>query len=133
MLGVPNDPNLRGIIPNCFAHIFGFIDEKNNDMKFLVRCSYLEIYSEEIHDLLAQPDKGPKMPGEGVRKLDLKEDPQRGVYVKDLTCTIVKSIPEIERAMNYGTAQRKTASTLMNDTSSRSHSLFTIYIETAEE
>ena len=52
MLGIPNDPVQRGIIPNCFAKIFGFIDEKNTDMKFLVRCSYLEIYNEEIHDLL---------------------------------------------------------------------------------
>ena len=54
MLGVPGDPELRGIIPNCFAQIFGFIDEKNCDMKFLVRCSYLEIYNEEIHDLLIE-------------------------------------------------------------------------------
>lgn len=57
MLGVPSNPELRGIIPNCFAHIFGFIDEKNQDMKFLVRCSYLEIYNEEIHDLLVEGKK----------------------------------------------------------------------------
>ena len=44
MLGVPEDANLRGIIPNCFAHIFGAIDENTSEMKFLVRCSYLEIY-----------------------------------------------------------------------------------------
>lgn len=54
MLGVPDDPNLRGIIPNCFAHIFGFIDEQQEGMTFLVRCSYLEIYNEEIHDLLVE-------------------------------------------------------------------------------
>ena len=52
--------------------------------------------------------------------------------MKDLTCCIVKSIPEIEKAMTYGTNNRKTASTNMNADSSRSHSLFTIYIETAE-
>jgi len=101
MLGVPSDPNLRGIIPNCFAHIFGFIDEKNQGMKFLVRCSYLEIYNEEIHDLLEE--KNNLGPGQQQRKLDLKEDPQKGVFVKDLTCIIVKSIPEIERAMEFGT------------------------------
>ena len=54
MLGVADDPNLRGIIPNCFAHIFGFIDEQQEGMTFLVRCSYLEIYNEEIHDLLVE-------------------------------------------------------------------------------
>ena len=133
MLGVPNDPKLRGIIPNCFAHIFGFIDEKNDGMKFLVRCSYLEIYNEEIHDLLDDTRGAQKGPGAVQRKLDLKEDPQKGVFVKDLTCIIVKSIPEIERAMNFGTNNRKTAATAMNSDSSRSHSLFTIYIETGEE
>ena len=66
-------------------------------------------------------------------KLDLKEDPTKGVFVKDLTCCIVKSIPEIEKAMEFGTKNRKTASINMNQDSSRSHSLFTIYIETAEE
>ena len=62
----------------------------------------------------------------------MKEDPDKGVFVKDLTCLIVKSIAEIERAMTFGTTHRKTASTNMNADSSRSHSLFTIYIETAE-
>ena len=131
MLGVPGDANLRGIIPNCFAHIFGFIDEKNQGMKFLVRCSYLEIYNEEIHDLLIE--QGHLAPGQQQKKLELKEDPQKGVFVKDLTCIIVKSIPEIERAMEFGTLNRRTAATAMNQDSSRSHSLFSIYIETAED
>lgn len=62
----------------------------------------------------------------------MKEDPDKGVFVKGLTCLIVKSIAEIERAMTFGTTHRKTAATNMNSDSSRSHSLFTIYIETAE-
>lgn len=52
--------------------------------------------------------------------------------MKDLTCCIVKSIPEIEKLMTYGTSQRKTGETAMNKDSSRSHSIFTIYIETSE-
>ena len=129
MLGNPKDPKEAGIIPNCFSHIFGFIDEKEKEMKFLVRCSYLEIYNEEIHDLLGEGAGQKKEP----KKLDLKEDPEKGVFVKDLTQAMVKSIPEIEKAMNFGTENRKTASTAMNATSSRSHSIFTIYIETAEQ
>jgi hypothetical protein len=51
MMGIPQDPELRGIIPNCFAHIFGCI-QNDSDKRFLVRCSYLEIYNEEVYDLL---------------------------------------------------------------------------------
>ena len=97
-------------------------------MKFLVRCSYLEIYNEEVHDLLLETNKK-----DGQKKLEVKEDPQKGVFVKDLSQGIVKSIPEIEKYMLFGTNNRKTASTNMNQDSSRSHSIFTIYIETLEE
>lgn len=132
MMGLKDaGPEERGIIPNAFDHIFGFIDQCPNNggtMKFLVRCSYLEIYNEDIRDLLnskAQHDS---------QKLELKEDPNKGgVYVKDLTCCIVKSIPEIEKLMNYGSSQRKVGETAMNKDSSRSHSIFTIYIETSEQ
>ena len=62
----------------------------------------------------------------------MKENPDKGVYVKDLTTRIVKSIPEIESYMDAGTLNRKTGETAMNKDSSRSHSIFTIYVETAE-
>jgi kinesin family protein 3/17 len=53
--------------------------------------------------------------------------------VKDLTCKICKSIPEIEKLMDIGNANRVVGETAMNATSSRSHSIFTIYVETSEE
>ena len=117
-------PEHQGIIPNAFAHIYGYIDDEANvEKKFLVRCSYVEIYNEEIRDLLGEdPNK----------RLDLKENPQKGVFVKDLCIVTVKSIREIEQMMKQGNSLRKVGQTAMNDTSSRSHSLFTIYIETAE-
>ena len=128
MMGVADSLELRGIIPNCFAHIFGVIDQEETDKKYLVRCSYLEIYNEEVYDLLTEHRKN-ALP----EKLDLKEDSNKGVFVKGLKWLIVKSIPEMEQAMNFGTANRKTASTKMNSESSRSHSIFTIYIETGEK
>lgn len=125
MIGVKGDKSMNGIIPNAFDHIFSYFDDAQNMMKkFLIRCSYLEIYNETIRDLLSKDLE---------RHLDIKENKDRGVFVKDLTTCIVKSIPEIEAYMDHGTNNRKTGETAMNLTSSRSHSIFTIYIETAEK
>ena len=124
MIGVKDSKELRGIIPNAFDHIFGYFDDaQNTKKKFLIRCSYLEIYNEQIRDLLQKKSD---------QKLELKENPDKGVFVKDLTTCIVKSIPEIEHYMEFGTKNRITGETAMNKDSSRSHSIFTIYVETAE-
>ena len=124
MLGVKGVKEENGIIPNAFDHIFGYFDDAENmKKKFLIRCSYLEIYNETIRDLLSANVE---------HILNLKESPDKGVFVKDLTTCIVKSIPEIEKYMNSGTNNRKTGETAMNKDSSRSHSIFTIYVETAE-
>jgi hypothetical protein len=113
----------RGIIPKSIRHIFGFIDGADKETKFLVRCSYLEIYNEKVLDLLSgQKEK------EG---LQIKEDPQKGTYVKDLTTVITKNVTETEKALFAGLRGRKVGETAMNKDSSRSHSIFTIYIETA--
>ena len=96
----------------------------NSNKKFLVRCSYLEIYNEEVRDLLGTDTD---------KKLDLKENDKKEVYVKDLTIMVVKSVKEIAQVMERGTANRKVGETAMNATSSRSHSIFTIYIEQSED
>lgn len=55
MIGDKNQKDLRGIIPNTFDHIFSYLDDsQNKQKKFLVRCSYLEIYNETIRDLLSK-------------------------------------------------------------------------------
>ena len=124
MEGVPDPPELRGIIPNTFRHIFQNISmNKTKEKQFLVRASYLEIYNEQIRDLLAKDPKN---------RLDLKENVDSGVYVKDLTSFVVKSVSEIDHVMQSGKKNRSVGSTLMNQTSSRSHSIFTITIETSE-
>jgi len=89
-----------------------------------VRCSYLEIYNESILDLLSKNH---------TENLQIKEDPNKGIYVKNLTSVIVKSIPDIERALFAGMKNRKTGETAMNKDSSRSHSIFTIFVEMAQE
>jgi kinesin family protein 3/17 len=82
MEGKADPAQLRGVIPNSFQHIFEHIANAK-DKQFLVRASYLEIYNEEIRDLLS---KEPKI------NLQLKENIDSGVYVKDLTSFVVKNI-----------------------------------------
>ncbi|XP_069802979.1 kinesin-like protein KIF17 isoform X2 [Dendropsophus ebraccatus] len=119
MQGVPDPPAQRGIIPRAFEHIFESIQCAENT-KFLVRASYLEIYNEEIRDLLGEDTK---------QKLELKEHPDRGVYVKALSQHTVHSVAECEKIMETGWRNRSVGYTLMNKDSSRSHSIFTITIE----
>jgi hypothetical protein len=112
---------LKGVIPNSFSHIFQFV-KASKDMEVMIRCSYLELYNEEIKDLLCNP----KQKGE---KCELKEDPQKGVYVKGLTSVIAQTADDLYAMLDRGLIARTTASTNMNAESSRSHSIFTIVVE----
>lgn len=123
MEGYNDPPELRGIIPNSFKHIFDKVNVTENK-KFLVRCSYLEIYNEEIRDLLS---KNPQ------NRLELKENVDSGVYVKDLKSITVSDVQQMDNVMQAGKKNRSVGSTLMNQTSSRSHSMFTIIVECCGE
>jgi len=124
MEGAQDPPDLRGIIPNSFQHIFDKVALAEAGQQFLVRASYLEIYNEEIRDLLSKDPKN---------SLDLKENMDTGVYVKDLTSFVVKSAIEIDQVMQQGKKNRSVGATLMNQGSSRSHSIFTIICECSQE
>ncbi|XP_037078104.1 osmotic avoidance abnormal protein 3-like isoform X2 [Pollicipes pollicipes] len=119
MQGIPDPPTQVGLIPRAFEHIFD-VTATAEDTKYLVHGSYLEIYNEEIRDLLGADSK---------KKLDLKEHPEKGVYVQDLTKHPVANTRECEKLMEKGWKNRSTGATLMNKDSSRSHSIFTIFIE----
>lgn len=120
MQGPPQPPELRGVIPNAFAHIFEFV-KASRDVEFLVRCSYLEIYNEEIRDLLAPP--------KSTVKCEIKEDPNKGVFIKGLTDSVVESEEGMAALLEKGLQCRTVAATQMNAESSRSHSIFTIVVE----
>lgn len=122
MEGVRTEPELKGIIPNSFAHIFGHIAKANEDVTFLVRVSYFEIYNEEIRDLLIK----------NSTKLEVKERPDIGVFVKDLSTYIVNNADDMDRIMSLGNKNRVVGATAMNMESSRSHAIFSITIETSQ-
>ena len=123
MMGIITDPQLRGVIPNAFDHIFGFIKTEGESRKFFLRCSFVEIYNEEVRDLLGNKDK----------KLDIREDPKKGTFLKDLTYVTIKNPADIDKSLDTGNKNRHVGATSMNDQSSRSHSLFTVYLEIEEK
>ncbi|KAI6215336.1 hypothetical protein M3Y94_00373800 [Aphelenchoides besseyi] len=124
MSGGDSKAEERGIIPNSFAHIFDHIAKCKQDKTFLVRVSYLEIYNEEIRDLLAKNQK---------HGLEIKERPDIGVFVKDLIPLTVSSADQMYKIMQFGNINRHTGATNMNEQSSRSHALFTVTIECSEK
>jgi kinesin family protein 3/17 len=120
MQGMSNPPELKGVIPNAINHIFETITASSG-VEYLVRCSYLEIYNEDIRDLLIDPKL--------TQKCDIKEDPQKGVFVKGLSDIVVESENDMNAILEKGFSNRTVAATQMNAESSRSHSIFTIIIE----
>ena len=123
MMGIVDDPNLKGIVPNAFSHIFGYIKTEGESKRFLVRCSFVEIYNEEVRDLL----------GDNSKKLDIRENPKKGTFIKDLNYVTIKDTDDTEKCLNKGNKNRHVGHTSMNDQSSRSHSLFTVYLEIEEK
>lgn len=118
------DP-LAGIIPRTLHQIFEKLS--TNGTEFSVKVSLLEIYNEELFDLLS--------PSTDVNeRLQLFDDPRnkRGVIIKGLEEITVHNKNEVYQILERGSAKRKTASTLMNAYSSRSHSVFSVTIHMKE-
>ena len=124
MMGTPAQP---GLIPRTCEDLFQRIESSvSPHISYTVRVSYFEVYNEHVRDLLAPP-------GQSSEKhpyyLKIRESPTEGPYVKDLTDVPVRNYAELLRYMRMGDASRTTASTKMNDTSSRSHAVFTIMLK----
>ena len=123
MEGKDEPASERGILPQAFHHVFDAIDGAPPGADYLVRASFLEIYNENIRDLLAKDQS---------KTCDLKGDDESGAYVKDLTTLVVKSASDLANVLRVGKKNRSVGATLMNADSSRSHSIFTITIETSK-
>ncbi|GFG29444.1 hypothetical protein Cfor_02644 [Coptotermes formosanus] len=92
-------PELKGIIPNSFAHIFGYIAKAAEHQ---------------------------------TAHLEVKERPDIGVYIRDLSGYVVNNADDMERIMTLGNKNRVVGATAMNTQSSRSHAIFTITIENGD-
>ncbi|NXG18366.1 KIF14 protein, partial [Grallaria varia] len=119
MMGFDED---RGIIPRLCEDIFNQIVQMDKEqILYHLEMSYFEIYNEKIHDLLVfKAENGQK------KQLRVREHPVLGPYVEGLTVNVVRSYSDIQSWLELGNKQRATAATVMNDKSSRSHSVFTL-------
>ena len=113
------NPN-RGIIQRTIQDIFNYIEMTSNEnTKFIIRASFLQIYNENISDLL-KPDK---------KNLQIREDKKKGIYVDLLSEWAVRTPVDLYALLKKGGNLRATSSTYMNDVSSRSHAVFVITVE----
>ncbi|XP_034226435.1 kinesin-like protein KIN-7O isoform X2 [Prunus dulcis] len=110
-----------GVIPLAVREMFNIIQE-DVDREFLLRMSYMEIYNEDINDLLA-PEH---------RKLQIHESLERGIYVAGLREEIVASPEQVLDLMEFGESHRHIGETNMNLYSSRSHTIFRMIIESRD-
>ncbi|CAH3041179.1 unnamed protein product [Porites lobata] len=108
----------KGIIPQLCEDLFERIDRENGEEVTLsAEVSYLEIYCERVRDLLSPSAEN---------NLRVREHPMLGPYVEDLTKLAVTSFADINDLIDEGNKARTVAATNMNETSSRSHAIFSI-------
>ncbi|KAL3580989.1 hypothetical protein D5086_018824 [Populus alba] len=117
-----------GMTPRVFEYLFSRIQKekearKEEKIKFTCKCSFLEIYNEQILDLLDPSSSN----------LQIREDVKKGIYVDNLKEIEVASARDVLQQLIQGAANRKVATTNMNHASSRSHSVFTCIIESKWE
>lgn len=123
MMGTPDHP---GLIPRTCRDLFRRIEDNHSpNVSYTVRVSYFEVYNEHVRDLLVSRRDTPY-------NLKVRESPTDGPYIKDLTEVPVRGIQEVLRWMKLGDKSRTVASTNMNDTSSRSHAVFTLLLKQIE-
>ncbi|XP_057615989.1 chromosome-associated kinesin KIF4A isoform X2 [Chionomys nivalis] len=109
-----------GVIPRVIQLLFQEINKKS-DFEFTLKVSYLEIYNEEILDLLC--------PSREKTQINIREDPKEGIKIVGLTEKTVLVASDTVDCLEQGNNSRTVASTAMNSQSSRSHAIFTISIE----
>lgn len=117
---------LTGILPRCLDLILSKTSNEmklNSNVDYLIKCSFLEIYNEQIRDLL----------NDDSRNLQIREDIKKGCYVEDLIEETVFNLESGIECLAKGLQRRHIGSTLMNNKSSRSHSVFTVHIEAKEK
>mmetsp|Transcript_16675 Transcript_16675/g.49035 ORF Transcript_16675/g.49035 Transcript_16675/m.49035 type:complete len:1171 (+) Transcript_16675:59-3571(+) len=119
MMGTPKD---EGVIPRLCRELFSrTTGTPREGVRHKIEVSYMEIYNEKVKDLLA-------VKGDAGHTLKVREHKAMGPYVQGLLKLAVTSFEDVSVLMDQGNSMRTTAKTKMNDTSSRSHAIFTLFV-----
>jgi len=127
MMGPNTQDSQQGIVPRAAQQIFDriagagpeVVDAFPDDTEFTLRCSFLEVYREQMRDLLSPANQ----------KLQVKELPQRGLWVDGLSREYVTCKAEVLSILRAGSRARSVARTRLNQHSSRSHAIFVLHVE----
>ncbi|XVF05601.1 hypothetical protein REPUB_Repub05bG0186900 [Reevesia pubescens] len=123
-------PTDAGVIPRAVKQIFDILEAQSAE--YSMKVTFLELYNEEITDLLAPEETTKFIDDKSKKPIALMEDGKGGVFVRGLEEEIVTTANEIYKILEKGSAKRRTAETLLNKQSSRSHSIFSITIHIKE-
>ncbi|KAK4478585.1 hypothetical protein RD792_014071 [Penstemon davidsonii] len=123
-------PAEAGVIPRAVRQIFDTLESQNAD--YSMKVTFLELYNEEITDLLATEDQLKFTEERQKKNISLMEDGKGSVIIRGLEEEAVYSANEIYSLLERGAGRRRTADTLLNKHSSRSHSIFTITVHIKE-
>ncbi|XP_061351325.1 kinesin-like protein KIN-5B [Gastrolobium bilobum] len=123
-------PAEAGVIPRAVRQIFDILEAQNAD--YSIKVTFLELYNEEVTDLLSPEDNYRLIEEKQKKPVTLMEDGKGCVVVRGLEEESVYSVSEIYNLLERGASKRRTADTLLNKRSSRSHSVFTITVYVKE-
>ncbi|KAJ7387322.1 Kinesin- protein 12 [Desmophyllum pertusum] len=114
------DPEMQGLIERSFHYLFELMDN-HSDVEYTLKASYLEVYNEKVQDLLNPSKARDSLPVRWAR--------DRGFYVENLFFVECDRLDDLTAVLEEGLRNRQVGSHLMNDHSSRSHSMLTVYID----
>ncbi|KAL6649688.1 hypothetical protein ACP70R_013912 [Stipagrostis hirtigluma subsp. patula] len=124
-------PDTAGVIPRAVRHIFDVLEAQKAD--YSIKVTFLELYNEEITDLLASLEDQSRLPEDRQKRpISLMEDGKGGAVIRGLEEIVVYSPSDIYSLLEHGSSRRRTADTALNKQSSRSHAVFSIYIHVKE-
>ncbi|XP_047970234.1 kinesin-like protein KIN-5D isoform X2 [Salvia hispanica] len=125
-----NIPSDAGVIPRAIRQIFDILEAKNAE--YSLKVTFLELYNEEITDLLAPEECSKFIQDKSKKPIALLKDGKGGIFVRGLEEETVTTADEIYKILEKGSAKRRTSHTILNKQSSRSHSVFSITLHIKE-